>query len=94
MISIPGWLIFLVIFPWSSIAQAPQSFAYQVIIRGSDGNPLPDQLVSIRITLHQGSDTGPEVYCEAHSVTTNPFGLVNIGIGQGTVISGNFPDIY
>ena len=41
----------------------------------------------------QGSATGTQVYSENHSVTTNDFGLVNLQIGQGTILSGDFSTI-
>ncbi len=90
VISILGMMIVGLCYPSTLKAQAPQSFSYQAIVRDSNGNPLADQLVSIQITLHQGTDVGPEVYCETHSVTTNPLGLVNLEIGQGTVVFGTF----
>lgn len=88
-----GWMVLLLATPLLLTAQAPQSFSYQAIVRGNDGNPLMDQLVSVQVKIHQGADTGPVVYCETHATTTNPFGLVNLEIGLGTVVSGSFPDI-
>ncbi len=39
------------------------------------------------------SATGPVLYQEKHSVTTNQFGLYNVAIGAGTVLSGTFVSI-
>lgn len=88
-----GWMILLLATPLLLEAQSPQSFSYQAIVRGSDANPLADQTVSVQVKIHQGNDTGPVVYCETHSPTTNPFGLVNLEIGQGSIVSGSFPAI-
>lgn len=74
-------------------AQVPQSIAYQAIVRGTDGDPLTDQLVSMQMILHQGSESGSIVYCEKQTITTNPLGLVNLLIGAGTIVSGNFQNI-
>ena len=93
IISILGWMIIGSGYPILLQAQAPQSFSYQAIVRDADGEPLADQQVSLRISLHQGSETGSVVYSETHDPVTSPLGLVNLGIGTGTVISGTFTDI-
>ena len=92
-VSLMGLLIIPIFHSVSLQAQAPQSFSYQAIVRGVDGNPLTDQLVSIQIKLHQASESGTVVYCETHSTTTNPLGLVNLKIGTGTIVSGSFLNI-
>lgn len=93
IISILGVMITGSLYPLPLQAQAPQAFTYQAFVRDADGNPLVNQPVSIQITLHQGSEVGYEVYSEIHSVTTNPLGLVNLEIGQGTVVFGVFSGI-
>ncbi|MFH2141658.1 MAG: hypothetical protein ABIJ97_04505 [Bacteroidota bacterium] len=70
--------------------QSPQSFKYQSVIRNSSGLVIPNQLVSIRIGIIEGLISGPLIYQEEHSVTTNDFGLVNLEIGNGNVVSGDF----
>lgn len=74
-------------------AQAPQSFSYQAVARDLSGNVLGQQNVSFRISILQGSVVGTTVYSESHNVTTNDFGLANLKIGLGTVISGTFSTI-
>jgi len=76
-----------------SMAQVPQAFNYQAIIRDADGSPIIDQAVSLRVSILQDSTTGTSVYTEIHTVTTNQFGLVNLGVGTGTIIAGNFSTI-
>ncbi len=75
------------------LAQAPESFSYQAIVRNNAGQPLADTSVTFQFNIHQGSASGTLVYSENHSVTTNDFGLVNLQIGQGTVNSGDFATI-
>jgi len=41
----------------------------------------------------QGSITGNAVYVETHNTVTNQFGLVNLEIGNGNVVSGVFANI-
>lgn len=76
-----------------SFAQPPQAFKYQSIVRNDEGNPMANAAITIRATIHDGAETGPAVYQETHAVTTNLFGLVNLQIGNGTIVSGNFPSI-
>ena len=75
------------------LSQTPQAIKYQAIVRDNLGNSINDQDVSFKFDIKQGSPTGATIYSESHSVTTNLIGLVNLNIGQGTVISGNFEEI-
>jgi hypothetical protein len=74
-------------------AQAPQFIAWQGVIRDTAWNPLPNQHVSFRFTVHSGSSTGTTVYSETQSDTTDKLGLVNLQIGAGTVVTGAFNTI-
>ncbi len=74
-------------------AQAPQAIKYQTIARDITGNILASQNVSFRISILQGSASGPNMYTETQITTTNPFGLANLNIGTGTVVFGNFSTI-
>lgn len=74
-------------------AQVPQAFSYQAVIRDGDGLPVEEQNVSMRFSVIQDNASGPAVYVETHTTTTNPHGLVNLGIGDGTVVTGDFQNI-
>ena len=74
-------------------AQTPQSFKYQAVVRDLSGNIITNQLVSVKISLLIGSETGQVVYSEVHSGTTNQFGLITLDIGKGTIESGVFSSI-
>lgn len=74
-------------------AQAPQTFPYQAVARNNSGNLLQSQNVSLRISILDGSSTGTIIYQETQAVTTNLLGLINLNIGQGTVVSGAFNTI-
>jgi uncharacterized protein (TIGR02145 family) len=69
-------------------AQVPHKFNYQAIMRDADGLILADQDIGLKISILKGNVTGTVSYCETHLRTSNPFGLINIEIGGGTVISG------
>ena len=70
------------------LGQAPQSFKYQAVARDASGTVLSSQSISLRISILQGGTTGTAVYVETHALTTNQFGLVNLVIGEGSVVSG------
>jgi mannan endo-1,4-beta-mannosidase len=74
-------------------SQAPNSFKYQSMLRKIDGSALANQNISVRISILQGSLTGPSVYTETQSAKTNSFGISNLNIGEGTVQSGSFANI-
>lgn len=83
----------LLILATITFAQAPQAFNYQAVVRDAGGNLLENQAVVIKISLMQGSATGQEVYAETHATTTNQFGQVDLKIGTGTVLTGQFDTI-
>ena len=75
------------------VAQVPQSINYQTVVRNSSGQLVKDQSVSLKFSIHLNSVSGQEVYSEKHVKTTNQFGIVNLHIGKGTVLSGYFETI-
>ena len=74
-------------------AQAPQSIPYQAVARDSIGNPIANQNISLRFSVHDATANGTVVYRETHNATTNPLGLFTVNIGNGTIISGTFTTI-
>jgi|WetSurMetagenome_2_1015567.scaffolds.fasta_scaffold23638_3 trimeric autotransporter adhesin len=73
--------------------QAPLSFNYQAVLRDAIGVIKTNTSANVRIDLLQGSPTGTSVYSESFTATTNTYGLINIQIGKGTVISGSISTI-
>jgi len=76
---LPAWIILTL----AVLAQTPEKFSYQSVIRDADGKLIQNQTIGIRISVLKGSPGGTEVYTETHSVTTNSNGLVTLAIGQG-----------
>ncbi len=74
-------------------AQSPEAFKYQSVVRDASQNVIPNQAVGMQLTILQGSASGSVVYQETFAPTTNAYGLVNIEIGTGTVVSGTFSTI-
>ena len=77
----------------TSIAQTPQAFKYQTVVRNAAGEIIQNQNVSFLFRIHDSSASGTVIYSERHSVTTNQFGLVNLEIGIGIPVYGTFSTI-
>jgi hypothetical protein len=90
LISILFLLLYLSHTSW---AQSPQAFKYQAVARDANADVLASSSLSVRVGIHDQTSSGTLVYQESFSVTTNAFGLFNIEIGTGTVISGAFTSI-
>src|SRR5690242_2187009 len=67
-------LLFGFIIPLS--AQAPNKVSYQAVIRDANGELVSNHSVRTKISLLQGSASGPVVYSEVHNVNSNVNGLV------------------
>lgn len=75
------------------IAQAPQVFTYQSVIRNSSNQLVSNSPIGTKISIVQGSASGTVVYAETHNASTNANGLLSLVIGAGTVQSGTFSSI-
>lgn len=76
-----------------SIAQVPQKFKYQAVVRNSQHTLLENHDVGFRMSILQESEEGEVVYSESQTVKTNPFGVADLHVGEGEVISGDFSNI-
>ena len=70
-------------------AQPPQKMSYQAVVRNANNELVVNQTIGVRITIHQTSPTGPGVYIETHTPTTNANGLMSIEVGAGTPTPGS-----
>ena len=75
------------------LAQAPESFSYQTVIRDANWAVLGNQSVGIKISIIEGQPNGVAIYEETHQSQTSQIGLVNLAVGGGTVVSGTFSSI-
>jgi uncharacterized protein (TIGR02145 family) len=84
--------LFLSVF---TFAQIPQLMSYQAVIRDVNNKLVENQAVGMRVSLLQGTVTGPVVYEEIYNPnpSTNANGLVNIQIGGGIATIGTFSAI-
>jgi hypothetical protein len=89
-----AFISLLLLLPCTYIfGQAPQAFKYQTKAKDASGNNIANRSVSFRMSILQGTVSGPVVYQETDTATTNPFGLATLDIGTGTVISGSMSAI-
>jgi uncharacterized protein (TIGR02145 family) len=77
----------------SSQAQVPEKFNYQAVIRNGSGVVMANEAMTIQIAIIQEAVGNTPVYIETHVATTNAFGMVNLMIGDGTIVSGIFSSI-
>jgi uncharacterized protein (TIGR02145 family) len=74
-------------------SQAPNLMSYQAVIWDASGNLVSEKMVSIKLSILQGSVSGTSVYSENHRVQSNVNGLVSLMIGGGTNATGKISDI-
>lgn len=76
-------------------AQAPALFNYQGVARNPVGNVLANKSITVKLTIRDGVATGPAVYSETRSLTTNAFGLFTILVGStgATNVTGTIPGV-
>ena len=76
LLTITAFLAMLLTF-----AQAPNLLNYQGVARNAVGNVLPNQSISLRLSILNTTATGTAVYSETRTVVTNAFGLFNVQVG-------------
>ncbi len=76
-------------------AQAPSQINYQAALRNTEtGVELSNQQVFMLVKFLNGGPDGDIVYQEEHSnVSTSLYGIINIQLGKGIPIQGNFSAI-
>jgi len=73
-----------------AFSQTQNGFKYQAVLRDTEGNVIVNTQVNLRLSILSGSTVGTAVYSETHLTTTNQFGQINLEIGNGEVVAGNF----
>lgn len=85
--------IFFLLFLSCIFSQTPEKFNYQTVVRNVNGEILANKNISIQVAILQGNVEASPEYIETFSVKTNDYGIVNIGIGNGDIVSGVFENI-
>ena len=78
---------------FSAVAQVPEKFSYQAVVRNANNQLVTNANVGVRVSVLQGSATVSAVYVETHSITTNANGLLTLEIGGGNSQQGAFQNI-
>ena len=76
-----------------AMAQVPQSFMYQSVIRNNSGTVLTNQHVAAKVSILKTAASGTAVYVETHSALSDADGVLTLEVGRGTVLSGVFANI-
>ena len=75
-------IIITLLISFSAFAQAPNLLNYQGVARNTVGNPLPNQTMKLRLSVHDLLPSGAIVYSEIRQITTNLGGLFSVQIGS------------
>ena len=76
-----------------AMAQAPEKFTYQAVVRNASNALVSNAPVGVRVSVLQGGVNGTLVYMETHTAVTNANGLMTLQIGGGNVQQGSFAGI-
>lgn len=77
----------------AALAQTPDKFNYQTVVRNAGNAVVADATVGVRVSILQGSENGNVVYVETHTATTNANGMLTLAIGGGKVRQGAIGEI-
>jgi hypothetical protein len=80
-------IITLIAMSFSGFAQAPNLLNYQGVARNAVGNPLPNQTIKLRLSIHDLLPSGTVVYSEIRQITTSMGGLFSVQVGSTGVSS-------
>lgn len=75
------------------MAQVPQAFNYQAVIRNKAGDLLKSQQLELQISILENSPQGNAVYQETHSVKSSNAGTISLQVGKGMPLQGKFENI-
>ena len=82
-------IIITLLTSFSAFAQAPNLLNYQGVARNSTGNPLPNQTIKLRLSIHDLLPSGAVVYSEIRQITTNMGGLFSVQVGSAGASSSS-----
>ena len=71
----------------------PQKINYQALALGSNGKPLKNTAVSLRLSILDSVATGTVLYTETQPATTDAGGQFSVYLGTGTPTAGTFASL-
>ena len=74
-------------------AQGEEGFRYQSVIRTPAGDVVANKPAGIRFSILKNAANGETVYSETHTAVTGATGQIQLVIGSGTPVTGQFAAI-
>jgi uncharacterized protein (TIGR02145 family) len=71
----------------------PQKINYQALALGSNGKPLKNTAVSLRLSILDSAANGTVLYTETQPATTDAGGQFSVYLGTGTPTAGTFASL-
>lgn len=86
------YIFLLLIFqPFLNSLVAKDAINYQAVIRQNDGKIAANQKLDVEITIVNSLDSSSNIlYQEVHHLQTNDLGVINLKIGLGETVVGDF----
>ncbi len=82
-----SFIVFFIFLFINVFSQVPQGMNYQGVARDILGQAMPNQDISLQLSILDGSETGTSVYSEIHYLTTNELGLFSVSISEGSTVN-------
>ena len=86
-------IVFFVALGTLSMAQIPQKFVYQAVVRDTLGRHLSNRSVRVKVNILKGSTSGTAIYRESYIKRLDKNGLLTIEVGTATPDFGVFDTI-
>jgi uncharacterized protein (TIGR02145 family) len=81
-------LFLFLAFSLHSFSQSPSSIPYQAVLRNTDGSVIANSSATITFKIHDTTASGPVVFEETHTTTSNAQGLISLNVGEGSAVFG------
>jgi hypothetical protein len=90
------FIVVMLVFVTTAMAQIPQQLNYQGIARNASGEPISTHVITVRLSIIDSASNGIVTYQETKTVSTNYVGLFTIVIGApgGTNVIGTIASIH
>lgn len=76
------------------MAQVPQSFSFQAVLRDNDNTLMANKMVHAKFTITPNDNSDVITYCETQNLTTDSNGILRAEIGKGASCGGRFDQIH
>jgi len=87
------WLFLSLMILCATNSFAQSSFRYQAVARDSSGLAIANQLIGVQVSIILDDVSNSAIYEEMHQPTSNSFGVINLNIGDGIPLTGDFAHI-